>query len=70
MRGDLAGARELVGDCGLIPTVVEGVDEIELGWITRRRHVDLEPLRRLEQLEAGRARGVGTERPDGHRCDR
>lgn len=27
---------ELVGDCGLIPTVVEGVDEIELGWITRR----------------------------------
>lgn len=27
---------ELVGDCGLIPTVVEGVDEVELGWITRR----------------------------------
>jgi RimJ/RimL family protein N-acetyltransferase len=27
---------ELVGDCGLIPTVVEGVDETELGWITRR----------------------------------
>jgi RimJ/RimL family protein N-acetyltransferase len=27
---------ELVGDCGLIPTVVEGVDEIELGWMTRR----------------------------------
>lgn len=29
---------ELVGDCGLIPTVVEGVDEIELGWITRRSY--------------------------------
>jgi RimJ/RimL family protein N-acetyltransferase len=27
---------ELVGDCGLIPTVVEDVDEVELGWITRR----------------------------------
>lgn len=27
---------ELVGDCGLHRTVVEGVDEIELGWITRR----------------------------------
>ncbi len=27
---------ELVGDCGLIPTVVEGTDEVELGWITRR----------------------------------
>lgn len=27
---------EVVGDCGLIPTVVEGVDEIELGWVTRR----------------------------------
>jgi ribosomal-protein-alanine N-acetyltransferase len=27
---------ELVGDCGLIPTTVEGVDEVELGWITRR----------------------------------
>jgi len=27
---------ELVGDCGLIPTIVEGTDEIELGWITRR----------------------------------
>jgi [ribosomal protein S5]-alanine N-acetyltransferase len=27
---------ELVGDCGLIPTVVDGVDEVELGWITRR----------------------------------
>jgi len=27
---------EIVGDCGLIPTVVEGVDEVELGWVTRR----------------------------------
>jgi [ribosomal protein S5]-alanine N-acetyltransferase len=27
---------ELVGDCGLISTVVEGVDETELGWVTRR----------------------------------
>lgn len=27
---------EIVGDCGLIPTVVEGVDESELGWVTRR----------------------------------
>lgn len=27
---------ELVGDCGPVPTVVEGVDEIELGWVTRR----------------------------------
>jgi RimJ/RimL family protein N-acetyltransferase len=27
---------ELVGDCGLIPTEVEGVPEVELGWITRR----------------------------------
>ena len=30
--------RELVGDCGLIPTVVEGRPEIELGWVTRRDH--------------------------------
>jgi RimJ/RimL family protein N-acetyltransferase len=29
---------ELVGDCGLIPTVVEGEDEVELGWIVRRSH--------------------------------
>jgi RimJ/RimL family protein N-acetyltransferase len=27
---------ELVGDCGLVPTEVEGVPEVELGWITRR----------------------------------
>ncbi len=24
---------ELIGDCGLIPTTVEGTDEVELGWI-------------------------------------
>lgn len=29
---------ELVGDCGLIPTIVDGVDEVELGWITRRSY--------------------------------
>jgi RimJ/RimL family protein N-acetyltransferase len=27
---------ELVGDCGLIHTEVEGVPEVELGWIVRR----------------------------------
>jgi [ribosomal protein S5]-alanine N-acetyltransferase len=27
---------ELVGDCGLVPTLVEDVPEVELGWITRR----------------------------------
>jgi ribosomal-protein-alanine N-acetyltransferase len=27
---------ELVGDCGLIPTTVEGEDVVELGWVTRR----------------------------------
>lgn len=27
---------ELVGDCGLVPTAVEGVEEIELGWVTAR----------------------------------
>lgn len=29
---------ELVGDCGLIPTVVEGADVVELGWVVRRSH--------------------------------
>jgi ribosomal-protein-alanine N-acetyltransferase len=29
---------ELVGDCGLIRTTVEGVPEVELGWIVRRAH--------------------------------
>jgi RimJ/RimL family protein N-acetyltransferase len=29
---------ELVGDCGLIRTVVEGTGEIELGWIVRHSH--------------------------------
>lgn len=29
---------ELVGDCGLISTVVEDRPEIELGWIVRRSH--------------------------------
>src|SRR3990172_4784266 len=27
---------ELIGDCGLIPTIVEDEDVVELGWITRR----------------------------------
>src|SRR5262245_61723002 len=27
---------ELIGDCGLVPTTVEGKPEIELGWIVRR----------------------------------
>jgi RimJ/RimL family protein N-acetyltransferase len=27
----------LVGDCGLAPTTVEGVSEVELGWIVARR---------------------------------
>lgn len=27
---------ELIGDCGLIPTEVEGTPEVELGWIVRR----------------------------------
>jgi [ribosomal protein S5]-alanine N-acetyltransferase len=27
---------ELVGDCGLAPTSVEGVPEVELGWIVAR----------------------------------
>jgi RimJ/RimL family protein N-acetyltransferase len=30
--------QELVGDCGLISTVVEDRAEIELGWIVRRSH--------------------------------
>ncbi len=29
---------ELVGDAGLIPTVVEGQAVVELGWVTRRSH--------------------------------
>ena len=29
---------ELVGDCGLVTTAVEGVPEVELGWIVRRPH--------------------------------
>jgi RimJ/RimL family protein N-acetyltransferase len=32
----MRAARELVGDCGLITTVVEGQPEVELGWIVRR----------------------------------
>ena len=27
---------ELIGDCGLIPTIVEDEEVVELGWITRR----------------------------------
>jgi RimJ/RimL family protein N-acetyltransferase len=34
----LRGTGELVGDCGLIRTLVEERPEVELGWITRRSH--------------------------------
>ncbi len=34
----LRATGELVGDCGLIRTTVEGVPEVELGWIVRRSH--------------------------------
>ena len=34
----LRSTGELVGDCGLIRTTVEGVPEVELGWIVRRTH--------------------------------
>jgi RimJ/RimL family protein N-acetyltransferase len=32
----LRATGRLVGDCGLIRTTVEGVDEVELGWIVRK----------------------------------
>ncbi len=32
----LRATGQLVGDCGLIRTTVEGVDEVELGWIVRK----------------------------------
>ena len=35
---ELRGSRELIGDCGLIRTTVEGATEVELGWIVRRAH--------------------------------
>ncbi len=34
----LRASGEMVGDCGLVPTEVEGQPETELGWITRRSH--------------------------------
>ena len=34
----LRATGELVGDCGLIPTMVEGTPEVELGWIVARSH--------------------------------
>jgi RimJ/RimL family protein N-acetyltransferase len=34
----LRSTAELVGDCGLIRTLVEGQPEVELGWIIRRTH--------------------------------
>jgi ribosomal-protein-alanine N-acetyltransferase len=34
----LRSTGELVGDCGLIRTLVEGRPEVELGWIVRRSH--------------------------------
>jgi RimJ/RimL family protein N-acetyltransferase len=42
----LRSTGELVGDCGLIRTMVEDVPEVELGWIVRRSH---------------RGRGIATE---------
>jgi RimJ/RimL family protein N-acetyltransferase len=33
----LRATGQLVGDCGLIRTAVEGSPEVELGWIVRRR---------------------------------
>lgn len=35
---ELAGTDELIGDCGLIRTTVEGSSEVELGWIVRRTY--------------------------------
>jgi RimJ/RimL family protein N-acetyltransferase len=35
---ELRSTGELIGDCGLIRTTVEGTDEVELGWIVRRAH--------------------------------
>ena len=32
----LRATGELIGDCGLVRTTVEGTDEVELGWIVRR----------------------------------
>lgn len=34
----LRATGELVGDCGLVSTTVEGVPEVELGWIVRGSH--------------------------------
>ena len=34
----LRATGELVGDCGLIATLVEARPEVELGWIVRRSH--------------------------------
>ena len=34
----LRATGRLVGDCGLIRTTVEGVPEVELGWIVRREY--------------------------------
>ncbi len=34
----LRATGELVGDCGLAPTIVEDTPEIELGWIVARPH--------------------------------
>jgi ribosomal-protein-alanine N-acetyltransferase len=34
----LRATGELVGDCGLIRTEVEGIPEVELGWIVRKAH--------------------------------
>ena len=35
---ELRGTGELIGDCGLIRTEIEGGHEVELGWIVRRSH--------------------------------
>ena len=57
----LRSTGELVGDCGLVRTEVEGVDEVELGWIVRRSQWG-----RGFATEAGRAwleYGLSTLRP-------
>lgn len=34
----LRATGELIGDCGLAPTTVEGASEVELGWIVAKAH--------------------------------
>ena len=34
----LRGTGDPIGDCGLAPTRVEGILEVELGWIVAKSH--------------------------------